>query len=438
MESAQDIYAPDYKETPYWWDAAPRPELPALPLPQSVDVLIVGSGVTGLNAARELARGGRHVAVLDAEDAGYGASTRNMGFISSSLKRSFSDLIKSRGLERAKAYYLEAREAFDSVGRTVENEKIDCHYRACGRVFMARSSRQLSQLIEEYELKRRHLGQDFEVLDRDALLREFNGSDAFVGAIFLPHLASFHPGKYHAGLLQRAIESGVEIHPHTRVQAIGDPGPDGRLEVETSRGRVSARDVIVATNGYTDDNLGWLRPRLFPFHAFALATEELSENQLDTLMPNRRTYLDANFNTTAIQVAPGGRRILMSGLTGTEEPTLEAKARKLRELFVNTIPQLGDVQLGRFWTGWCSAPVDRLPKLIHRKGVTYATGYSFVGMPMGTYLGHKAAWQILGLDKGRTIFSDRDFPTLPIVTRSSWFVQLAMNLYDLHDRWLNR
>jgi glycine/D-amino acid oxidase-like deaminating enzyme len=438
MERMQGIYAPDYKEAPYWWDAAPRPQLPETPLPERADVVIVGSGVTGLNAARELARGGRHVAVLDAEDAGYGASTRNMGFISSALKRSFADLLKSHGLERAKAYYLEARDAFESVARTIENEKIDCHYRQCGRVYLARSQRQLGDIVEEYELKRRHLGHDFEVLDRAALLGEFDGSEDFVAGVLIPGLASFHPGKYHAGLLKSAMESGAEIHPHTTAEAIGEPGPDGRLDIQTSRGRISARNVIVATNGYTGANLKWLRPRLLPFHAFALATEELSDNQLDSLMPNRRTYLDANFNTTAIQVAPGGRRILMSGLTGTEEKTMEAKTRKLRELFVSVFPQLGDIQLGRFWTGWCSAPIDRLPKLIHHKGVHYATGYSFVGMPMGTYLGHKAAWQVMGLDEGQTIFSDRDFPTNPLIANNTWFVPLAMHLYDLRDRWVNR
>ncbi len=128
----------------------------------------------------------------------------------------------------------------------------------------------------------------------------------------------------------------------------------------------------------------------------------------------------------------------MSGLTGTEEKTMEAKAHKLRDHFIGIFPQLGDIKLGRFWSGWCSAPIDRLPKLIRHKGVYYATGYTFIGMPMGTYLGHKAAWQIMGLEKGHTIFSDRNFPTLPFATGNSWFVPLAMNLFDLHDQWKNR
>ncbi|MGE5201890.1 MAG: FAD-dependent oxidoreductase, partial [Acidobacteriota bacterium] len=85
-------FAADFKETPYWWDAAPpirgEPRNP----PGRADVVIVGSGITGLNAALVLARAGRSVAVLDAGDLGHGASTRNAGYVGRSLKHSFADL----------------------------------------------------------------------------------------------------------------------------------------------------------------------------------------------------------------------------------------------------------------------------------------------------------------------------------------------------------
>src|SRR4030088_888743 len=83
------LFAPGFKDTPYWWDAAP-PEgtTPRAPPPRA-DVAIVGSGITGLNAALVLARAGRSVVVLDAEDLGHGASTRNAGYVGRSLKHSF-------------------------------------------------------------------------------------------------------------------------------------------------------------------------------------------------------------------------------------------------------------------------------------------------------------------------------------------------------------
>src|SRR5580704_13484848 len=71
------LFAADYKSEPYWWLASPRPQIPAVELPARCDVAIVGSGYTGLAAALELTRGGRQAVVFDAEDAGWGCSSRN-------------------------------------------------------------------------------------------------------------------------------------------------------------------------------------------------------------------------------------------------------------------------------------------------------------------------------------------------------------------------
>ena len=80
------LFTPDFKLTPYWWELTPRPSLPETALPSSTDVVVIGSGYTGLSAALQTARGGLDTLVLDAEDAGFGCSTRNGGQISTSIK----------------------------------------------------------------------------------------------------------------------------------------------------------------------------------------------------------------------------------------------------------------------------------------------------------------------------------------------------------------
>ena len=75
------IFAEDFRAEPWWWHAAPRPEEAPAPLPAETDVAIVGSGYTGLSCALTLARGGRDVAVLEADVPGFGASSRNAGFV---------------------------------------------------------------------------------------------------------------------------------------------------------------------------------------------------------------------------------------------------------------------------------------------------------------------------------------------------------------------
>ena len=102
------MYTKDYKARPYWWDRNPPPAKAAAPLPAKVDVLIIGAGYTGLHAALQTARAARNTLVLDAEHAGRGASTRNGGQISTSIKPAFAELKNKYGREMAFAVHREA------------------------------------------------------------------------------------------------------------------------------------------------------------------------------------------------------------------------------------------------------------------------------------------------------------------------------------------
>ena len=108
-----DIFTDDFKPLPYWWERTPRPALDAPPPPRSVDVAVIGSGYTGLCAALEVARAGRSTVVLDAEDAGWGCSSRNGGQISTSIKPGFDELARRHGADAAFAILKEKIRRFD-------------------------------------------------------------------------------------------------------------------------------------------------------------------------------------------------------------------------------------------------------------------------------------------------------------------------------------
>src|SRR5215831_1026832 len=121
---SNDLFAPEYKSAPYWWEATPRPSLPPVAPPTRVDVAIVGSGYTGLSAALPIARAGRSTLVLDAEDAGWGCSTRNGGQVSTSIKPSFDDLAPLYGEERAFAMVKEGHNALAFIDALIRTEGI--------------------------------------------------------------------------------------------------------------------------------------------------------------------------------------------------------------------------------------------------------------------------------------------------------------------------
>jgi glycine/D-amino acid oxidase-like deaminating enzyme len=114
-----EIFTSDFQALPYWWDQTPRPDLGQPPLPARADVVVVGSGYTGLSAALQTARGGRSTVVIDADAAGWGCSTRNGGQVSSSVKPSFSELAARHGQERAKNILLEGHRSLAWLGEFV-------------------------------------------------------------------------------------------------------------------------------------------------------------------------------------------------------------------------------------------------------------------------------------------------------------------------------
>ena len=431
MVADTSLFADDFKDEPYWWRAAPRPDEAPAPVPERADVAVVGSGFTGLSAALTLARGGRDVVVLEAGPAGFGASSRNAGFVGKTLKHSFGSLLQSKGERYARAVYRELQEAFDTVVGLIEREQISCHYEQCGRYMAANSPRHYETMARELALKRKYLGDDGEMVPRAEQHREL-GSDIYHGGGLLPGLGGLHPGLYHLGLLERVRSAGARVLGHTPV-SVGRRESD-HFVLSTARGELRARDVVVATNGYTGRATPWLQRRAVPFRGFMIATEELPEEALARILPKGRTMHDFNNNLAYLRRAPDSPRLLFGGLTGTMTDDLRMMAGRLHAKLCSNLPDLAGVRISRAWNGYCAGTFDLFPHLGTQDGVHYALGYCFAGVPMGTYLGHKLGLRVLGAPEAQTIFADRPFPAKWWYRGTTWFLPAYMAIYDTRDR----
>ena len=153
-------------DDPYWWHAAPPQDLQIDNWPERADVVIIGGGYTGFGAAIPLVRAGLDVVILERNQIGSGASTRNGGITSGNLRLSFGNLVKRFGAEKAAAFFQEAKAARADLLQFITNEKIHCDLQQCGRLVGALRLESLDSMKRDAERLTKLLGLEAAVDDR--------------------------------------------------------------------------------------------------------------------------------------------------------------------------------------------------------------------------------------------------------------------------------
>ncbi len=304
---APSIFADDLKFTPWWWEWAPRRDPIEPDLPKDCEIAIVGSGFTGLSAALTLARAGRDVVVIEADAPGFGASSRNGGQVGSGNQRyTTQQLHDMYGPALTGELLREGTAALEYVCGLIEREEIDCHFRRSGRFRAARRASHWEPMLREHEALREMTGLDFTAVPRESLRDEID-TDLYHGGVVLNEDATVHPAMYHSGLLERVEAAGVRVVPFTRVQAFEKERQ--RIALRTSRGEISASNAIAATNGYTTNVTPDLKARVVPIPSGIIATEELPDEVIARLLPNRRVMGETGRIYHYYQVSPDGVQV---------------------------------------------------------------------------------------------------------------------------------
>ena len=422
--------------TPWWWEAAPpRPENGDA-LPGTADVAVVGAGYSGLAAALTLARAGRRVVVVDAEAPGSGASSRNGGQCGSgNQKFTAAQLIATHGKKKARELVTEGLAMLRYLGDFIESEGIECHFSRVGRFRGAAIPRHYEDLARDMQDMHALAGVESHMVPRAEQHAEV-GSDFYHGGAVLPNDGSLHPALYHRGLLQRAEQAGVRVIGHTPVTGIATES--GQVTVSTTRGRLQAGCVLIATNGYTGAAMPRFRRRVIPIGSAMIATETLDGALVRRLMPRNRVVGSSARIYHYMRLCPQGKRFLWGGrVKGRGLPGDPSGFVHLYRDMVRVFPELEGTRISHCWSGYVAYTHDVFPHLGHRDRIYHAMGYCGSGVARSTYFGHKIALKILGDKEGRTAFDDLDFRNYPAHFFASRMVPTVIEWYRLRD-WLER
>jgi glycine/D-amino acid oxidase-like deaminating enzyme len=417
----------------YWLDTAPEgPDYSVVPIPDSVDVAVVGGGLTGLSAALHLRRNGASVVVLEAERMGWGASGRNGGMCTTGLSIGFLSAVDRFGIEEAQRLFLVYDDAIDVVEGLIRDEAIDCDFLRAGKLSLASKPSHYARLERTQELMVERLGRDTQLVPRDRLRSEI-GTDAYYGGFIDPRAAGLHVGKYVRGLATAADRHGAQLREAARVTSIRST-QNGRYLVQTPRGAVSAKQVLVATDGYTDGVIPHYRRRIVPVGSFIVVTEPLGRSAVDELLPTRRMAVDSKNLVHYFRITPddrllfGGRAQFTMSTASTNLKSAKILTRDMIEIY----PQLKDVRIDYAWGGQVGMTLDRMPHAGERNGIYYSLGYNGHGVQMATYMGRQIVEVMDGRADANPLRGLR-FRAVPFHFGPPWFLPLADAYYRFRD-----
>ncbi len=433
------LFHDDFRLAPYWWDAAP-PETDRSALPESVDLLIVGSGYCGLNAAAEAARHGLATAVIDSAELGAGGSTRSGGMVSSGQKLALTNAIRGVSAERLQRLMHESIASFSYLKQLVADERLDADLHISGRFFGAYTTRHFDTLRAQGELLREKTGVTVHVIPREQQ-RALIGSDYYYGGILIDDYGGLHTAKYHRALRELARRRGATLHSHAaalKIERLAAPVDGARFRVHTARGPVRAGQVLVATNGYTGALLPFLERRVLPVASYQIATEPLPPGLMDALNPGRRMVSDSKRNLFYTRPSPDGTRILFGSRPAIRDLDERDAARRLHAKLVDLWPALRDVRLTHAWKGFVAMTHDRLAHLGEADGIHYALGCNGNGVALMSWLGQRIARRIVGVASEAGPFAEGRFPLGPGWLARPLAVPMGAALYEFDDYWSGR
>jgi glycine/D-amino acid oxidase-like deaminating enzyme len=438
--TALDVSAP----VPSWWRAsvpAPPPEYAPLEGDLETEVAIIGGGYTGLSAAYHLAKEhGIKAVVLERAYPGWGASGRNGGFCCmGGSKLSWKKIISTYGLDQARAFHQVQAESTRLVGALLTAEKIDADRTGNGEIALAHRPSVLAEMATDRKFMANAFGAQHVLLDRDALVAQGFAGPHFHGGLANPIGFGLNPFKYVTGLAAAAAAQGARIAAHSPVTGWTRETYGHRLT--TPKGSVRAAKVLIATNGYTPEDLhDDFGGRLLSALSSIVVTRPLTETELRAAGWHSTTPAYDLLNLLHyFRLLPDGRFLFGSrGGLSAEPGALERQSAAIQADFRRYYPAWREVEITHRWSGLVCLSADLLPHIgawAEEPGIYFSVAYHGNGVALASWSGRNAARLIATGENAAPAMLQKAPPRFPLAFLRPLYLRAAYLKFGLDDRF---
>lgn len=424
----------EYEDVWYLREAAAEiPLHPPLHSRTEADVCVIGGGLAGLTTAHHLASAGRKVVLVEARRVGWGASGRNGGFVSPGYSLGYDGIVGRVGAEAAKGLFRMSIEGMEIVAGNIRDLGLTAAAPCPGILGAVRydAGRQLQDrrdwLAREFDYEVAHL-------DRAALAEHLT-SPRYHQALHDLNAFHFDPLAYCLGLAQAAEAAGATIHEATPAESI-QKGPGG-WTVTTPQGRISAREVVVTTGGYTDRLVPELHRAFLPIATYVMISREAPE-LIASAIHTRSAIGDDRRAGDYYRLVDNGRRVLWGGKITTRTTEPRDLGKLLHRTMTDTYPQLAGLEIDTVWTGLMSYARHLMPQIGRLpSGLWHCTAFGGHGMNTTAIGGRVIAEGILGQTERWRAFAPFGLDWTGGIAGMA-AVQLTYWRYQAMDAWRER
>ncbi len=383
-----------------WYEATQveSPQRPRLTFDLDVDVCVIGGGLAGLTVAREVARRGWSVAVLEADRLAQAASGRSSGFVIPGYSETIDTMVERIGLDHTKELWALSQTGVDYIRETIAQTGMAGVAPADGWLHVSKTDNWRDLRSEAERL--RWLGGDVEAWPVEQV-RKVLASERYFGALHYPRAFHIHPLNYAFGLARAAEQEGVRIFEDTPAIELDPAGV--RKRVQTPAALVRAAHVVLAANV----QLGNLMPRLgatvMPLTTYVMVTEPIAN--LEQAVRYTGAVTDTRRLDNHYRVVDGNRLQISGRMTAW--PSKPKKfARALRASIRRLYPQLGPVEIAHLWPGTFGRTLHHMPQIgeVH-PGVWISSGFGAHGLNTSALAGVLIARGIVEGDQTWRLFA---------------------------------